>query len=206
MGNSDAHPSRPVRHGRKYLTQGERRRALAAAMQLTDQRRLFVEVLAWSGGRISEVLALTAASFDLELSSVTLLTLKRRQPVAREVPLPPALVAEIDAVFDIRRRQPDRAHQRLWAFHRVTGWRLIKTIMDVSGIAGQQARPHGLRHGFGVGALQAGVPVTLLKRWMGHAKLSTTEIYLDVIGPEEIAFARRFWQASSQPTIASVTR
>lgn len=202
MGNSDAHPSCRIRHGRKYLTQDERQRVLAAAMQLIDQNRLFVEVLAWSGGRISEVLALTAASFDLELSSVTLLTLKRRKPVAREVPLPPTLVAEMDAVFGIRQRRPDRAHQRLWAFHRVTGWRLVKTIMDAAGIAGQQARPHGLRHGFGVGALQAGVPVTLLKRWMGHAKLATTEIYLDVIGPEEIAFARRFWQASRREPVA----
>jgi integrase len=77
-------------------------------------------------------------------------------------------------------------------------------MMDAAGIAGHQARPHGLRHGFGVGALQAGVPITLLKRWMGHARLSTTEIYLDVIGPEEIAFARRFWASMATPTIHHV--
>lgn len=73
-------------------------------------------------------------------------------------------------------------------------------MMNAAGIAGHQARSHGLRHGFGLGALQAGVPLTLLKRWMGHARLSTTEIYLDVIGPEEIAFARRLWASMTLAT------
>jgi site-specific recombinase XerD len=157
-------------------------------------------MLAWSGARISEALALTPSRCDLELNSVTLITLKRRKAVMRDVPLPPPLIAELEAIFHLRQRQrcAVRAHERLWPFHRVTGWRIIKSVMGDAGIMGNQARPHGLRHGFGVGALQAGVPVTLLKRWMGHTKLSTTEIYLDVIGPEEIAFARRFWQSCAK--------
>ena len=206
MGNSDAHPVRRPGtshgHGRKYLTQAELHRVLAASAQQPDAKRLFIKTLAWSGARISEVLALTPSRFDLELNSVTLLTLKRRKVVMRIVPLPPALIAELDDAFCLRRaqRQPEHAHQRLWPFHRVTGWRLVKSMMDTAGIAGQQARPHGLRHGFGVSALQTGVPLTLLKRWMGHARLSTTEIYLDVIGPEEIAFARRFWASMTLAT------
>lgn len=205
MGNSDAHHDSRRAHGRKYLTRSERQRVLAAAAQLPDERRLFIVTLAWSGARISEVLALTPTSFDLELNSVTLLTLKRRKPMTRDVPLPPALVTEIDAAFDLRRsqRSPAPARRRLWNFSRTTGWRIIKSVMRAASVSGTQARPHGIRHGFGVGALQAGVPVTLLKRWMGHAKLSTTEIYLDVIGPEELAFARRFWGADL-PSIRSL--
>lgn len=118
----------------------------------------------------------------------------------RDVPLPPPLIAELNAVFHLRQQQRCfvRAHARLWPFHRVTGWRIIKSVMESAGDLGKPARPHGLRHGFGVGALQAGMPLTLLKRRMGHAKLSTTEIYLDLIGPEELAFARRFWASSLQ--------
>lgn len=59
------------------------------------------------------------------------------------------------------------------------------------------ACPRGLRHSFGVGTLQAGVPITLLQRWLVHARLSTTEIYANVIGPEEISFATRFWAWST---------
>lgn len=202
MGNIDA--GQPPFSGfkRKYLTNGERRRALVAAAQLTDEKRLFIEMLTWCGGRISEVLALTPGSFDLELNSVSLATLKRRKPSARHVPLPPFLVRNLDAVFQLRRRQhlPDAMDQRLWNFHRTTGWRIVKDVMACAKIAGAQARPHGLRHGFGVGALQAGVPLTLLKRWMGHAKLTSTEIYLDVIGPEERHFAFRFWSATAPRT------
>jgi site-specific recombinase XerD len=50
-----------------------------------------------------------------------------------------------------------------------------------------------MRHGFGVGTLQSGVPITLVQRWLGHARLSTTAIYADVSGAEEMAFAERFW-------------
>ena len=54
--------------------------------------------------------------------------------------------------------------------------------------------PKGLRHAFGVGTVQAGVPLNLLKKWLGHARLSTTEIYADAVGAEEQAIAGRFWK------------
>ena len=50
-----------------------------------------------------------------------------------------------------------------------------------------------MRHAFGVGTLQAGVPVTLLQRWLGHARLTKTAIYAEVVGLGEAAFAARFW-------------
>ncbi|NOT70880.1 MAG: tyrosine-type recombinase/integrase [Hyphomicrobium sp.] len=65
-------------------------------------------------------------------------------------------------------------------------------VLAHAGISGRGACLRGLRHSFGVGTLQAGVPITLLQRWLRHARLSTTEIYTKVIGPEEIAFARLF--------------
>ncbi len=35
----------------------------------------------------------------------------------------------------------------------------------------------------------------LIQRWLGHARLSTTAIYADVVGPEEVVFAARVWAA-----------
>jgi site-specific recombinase XerD len=63
-----------------------------------------------------------------------------------------------------------------------------------AGITGRQAMPKGPRHGFGVGVLQSGVPINLLKKWLGHTRLSTTEIYADAVGAEEQAIASRFWE------------
>jgi hypothetical protein len=54
----------------------------------------------------------------------------------------------------------------------------------------------GLRHAFGIGTLQSGVPLNITKRWLGHARLSTTAIYADAVGAEEVGFAERFWIGS----------
>ena len=67
--------------------------------------------------------------------------------------------------------------------------------MALSRIIGRAACPRGLRHSFGVGTLQAGVPLNLVQRWLGHARISTTAIYTAACGPEEIAFAARFWES-----------
>ena len=61
------------------------------------------------------------------------------------------------------------------------------------GIVGRPACPRGLRHGFGVGTLQASVPLNMVQKWMGHARMSTTAIYADASGDEEAALAARFW-------------
>jgi integrase/recombinase XerD len=54
-----------------------------------------------------------------------------------------------------------------------------------------------IRHGSGRplsnGTLQASVPLNLVQRWMGHARISTTAIYADVSGDKEAAFAARSW-------------
>jgi hypothetical protein len=60
-------------------------------------------------------------------------------------------------------------------------------------VFGSMTCPKGLRHSFGIGTLQAGVPMHLTQNWMGHVRMSTTAIYADVSGPEEEAFAARFW-------------
>jgi len=105
------------------------------------------------------------------------------QALAQEFSLP-------DAVQD-----HERSECRIWPMSRVTAWRHIKRVMDAAHVSGRSACPRGLRHAFGVGILQAGIPVTLLQRWMGHARLSTTAIYATVSGPEEFAMAKRYWNS-----------
>jgi integrase len=110
----------------------------------------------------------------------------------------PALMQMLALEFslaDVQRGQMDEG-DRLWSMSRTTAWRIVKRVMAHAGISGRGACPRGLRHSFGVGTLQAGVPITLLQRWLGHARLSTTEIYTHVIGPEEFAFASQFWSRS----------
>jgi integrase/recombinase XerD len=181
---------------RKYLNRVERSRVLAAVAALDPAKALFVLILAWTGARISEVLALTPASFQIEEGLVAIRTLKRRCHRVREVPIPPALMGALEKRFGLRiaQRDPATATTRLWRFHRVTAWRFVKAIMREAQVVGRPACPRGLRHGFGVGALQAAVPLNLVQRWLGHASMRTTAIYADACGPEERALAARFWK------------
>ncbi len=185
-----------ARGERKYLTAAERVRFVAAAESQPTAVRLFCLLLLWSGGRLSEVLSVTANNFDLDLGAVGLKTLKRRKRgVVRYVPLPPDLIRELDDAFQIQRRQvdPEHGHGRLWCWSRTTAWRRLKEVMDAANISGPPASPKGLRHTFGVAAFQSSVPPHLVQRWLGHASPRTTAIYGDVIGPEEREFARRMW-------------
>jgi integrase/recombinase XerD len=183
---------------RKYLNQHERQRVLAAMARLKPDQALFALTLAWTGARVSEVLALTASSFQIERGVVALQTLKRRRHCVREVPIPPFLMTALGRHFGLSRTQqnPLTANKRLWPWCRTTGWRLVKRVMRHSHITGRPACPRGLRHAFGVGTLQSGVPLNLTQRWLGHARISTTAIYTDVCGPEEAGFARQFWHRS----------
>ena len=69
--------------------------------------------------------------------------------------------------------------------------------MQQAGIHGPHATPKGLRHGFGVAPISACVPLNLVQKWLGHARLTTTAIYTNAVGTEEQSIAARMWEASS---------
>lgn len=198
MRGEDFQPAEPTAlytpaGARKYLNMDERRRFLAALDDLTKDAALFARLMVWTGARVSELLALRPSSFQLAEGIVTLRTLKRRRLSMREIPLPPSIVHDLGRYIDVN----EGVDRILWSFHRATAWRSIKMAMRQAGISGPQASPRGLRHGFAIAALQGGVPLTLLQRWMGHSRLSTTAIYLAVTGPEERELAARFWRQAA---------
>jgi integrase/recombinase XerD len=189
---------------RKYVNRAERSRILGAMEKLPTDQSLFSLVLAWTGARVSEILALSPDSFQIETAVVTIITLKRRKTSIREVPIPPALMARLAHHYSLKRVQRSSdAFQKLWPWCRVTAWRRIQQVCHSVGVFGLRASPRGLRHGFGIGALQNRVPLTLIQRLMGHAKLSTTAIYLSVSGPDEANFLKPFWSAYKAPARAA---
>lgn len=182
---------------RKYLSNAEQRRFRTTIASLTPRERLFCETLLWSGGRVSEVLALVPDAIDLDNGSIALLTLKRRkQGVVRQVPLPLSTIRGLSREFQLRKVQltAESGRHRLWPWSRATAWRLIKRVMSAAGVVGPPASPKGLRHTFGVSAFQRNIPPHLVQRWLGHASLRTTAIYGDVSGEEERRLASRMWR------------
>ena len=184
---------------RKYLTFAERQRFLDAARRHSRPAICTLCLtLAHTGCRLSEALALTRSAIESEAGFIAFRTLKRRSRaiIIREVPVPPALIAEIDVVHG------HAASTRLWTFSRSQAWRHVKDVMRDAGISdGPQASPKGLRHGFGVHAVRSGVPLNLVQRWLGHASMNTTAIYLAVMGDEERSIASRMWRETDSAVI-----
>ena len=208
-------------HGnRKYINEVERRRFLRAARPnrrwliwppVLDLMRLgrsgkssrewevftFCLVLARTGGRISEVLALTPRQIDLEGRTIVFRTLKKRrkQIVYRAVPVPLRVLRELEAVHQIEaaRQDPVRADERIWSWSRRTAWTRVNEVMTAAGITGLQASAKGLRHGFAVNALVKRVPLVVVQDWLGHARLETTAIYSKAVAAEARAIANRMW-------------
>lgn len=183
---------------RKYLTAEERTAFLKAAEHADRQARTLCMTLAYTGCRISEALQLTADRVDLPGKVIVFESLKkRRKGLYRAVPVPAPVLDALDLVHGLREAQRGRdggKSVQLWPFGRATAWRRVHEIMDKAGISGPQASPKGLRHGFGVAAVQAGIPLNMVQKWLGHAQLSTTAIYADAMGAEEQAIAERMWR------------
>lgn len=182
---------------RKYLTKEEREAFLKAAESADRAARTFCMTLAYTGCRISEGLQLTADRVDIAGKVIVFESLKkRRRGHYRAVPVPAAVLDALDLVHGLREAQRARdggKSVRLWPWGRATAWRRVSEVMAMAGISGPQASPKGLRHGFGVAAVQAGIPLNMVQKWLGHAQLSTTAIYADAVGAEEQAIAERMW-------------
>lgn len=176
---------------RKYLTDAERKAFVEAAAKRDSDVRTFCYVLKDTGCRLSEALELTAGQIDLQAGIIVIRSLKkRRNDIHRAVPISPALIAELVKAHQLRDSKPTKS---LWTWHRMTAHRRVKEVMADAGIEGAHATAKGLRHGFAVAALQRGVPINMLQKWLGHARLATTAIYGNAIGAEERKMAEKLW-------------
>ena len=186
---------------RKYLVPKERSAFLRAALGVGGMVGTFCAVLAFCGPRISEVLALTPERLDDANGAINFETLKRRKKgIIRAVPVPRQLLDQLEAVHNYReaQRDPVRAGERLWPWSRTTAWRRVKEVMRQAGHPDYVSKPRALRHAFGAESALNQVPLTLVKKWLGHAKLETTEIYTSLIGEEERALARLTWEKTAK--------
>ena len=182
---------------RKYVTAGEREAFLREADRADRAVRTLCMTLTYAGCRLSEALALTVDRVDLAAGVLTFESLKkRRDGVYRSVPVPPTLLEALDMVHGIRERQTGKGRGRavqLWPWSRMTGWRAVHDVMVTTRLEGPHASPKGLRHGFGVAAVSAGIPLNMVQKWLGHAQLTTTAIYAEAVGAEEKDIASRMW-------------
>lgn len=181
---------------RKYVTAGERNRFVTAALAEGGAIASFCVTLAITGARISEVLALTPERVDINESTIVFETLKRRKKgIFRAVPIPNELLGLLEVTHELSSCMTDYrlVRKRIWPWCRTTAWSYVKRTMKTAGIDGAVSKPKALRHAFAIDATQNRIPLNMVQRWMGHARIETTAIYAGAIGDEERALACRTW-------------
>ncbi|WP_158598941.1 tyrosine-type recombinase/integrase [Rhodophyticola porphyridii] len=182
---------------RLYINAEERQRFLRATGAAAPQVQSLCLTLLLTGCRISEALALTTSAVQPDAQTITFQTLKRRKTgVFREVPVPARLMVLLAEVHALDMAMP---HAPLWThgdrpLNRVTAYRWVKSVMARADIIGAQACPKGLRHGYGIHAIKCGVPLNMVQKWLGHASMTTTAIYTNALGADELAIAERMWR------------
>lgn len=174
---------------RKYLTAHERLTFVYAASKEPLAISTFCLTMAFTGARISEMLALTVTRIDAADEAIIFETLKQRKKrVFRAVPVPRSLIPLLTA-YGIGKSD------RLWSWGRTNAWKVVKSVMRKAGIAERMCKPKALRHALAVEAGQKGVPLNIVQRWLGHARIETTAIYASAIGDEERNLALRVWSS-----------
>ena len=176
---------------RKYLDQQERQRFLRSASRMREPIRLFCEVLAYTGCRLSEALNIRPSHIDQGHCALIFETLKQRNAIRyRHIAVPKSLMRRLIQFLKDR----SLSNGRVWQVHRQTAWRWVKLVMSNAGITGVSANSRGLRHGFAIASIQRRVPLPLVQKWMGHARVTTTQIYTDIVGPQQRTYAKRTWE------------
>jgi integrase/recombinase XerD len=159
-------------------SEAERLRALRLACLL--------EVLYATGLRVSELIALPASAARRD---ERMLVVRGKGGKERLVPLNDAAKRAMRAYLD-RLAEADRDTGSKWLFPsfgesghltRQHAAREVKALAAAAGISAERISPHVLRHAFASHLLQNGADLRIVQTLLGHADISTTQIYTHVL-------------------------
>jgi integrase/recombinase XerD len=156
--------------------------ALLAAPQVATPRglrdRAMLETLYATGLRVSELVGLKTFEANLEAGVVRVMGKGSKE---RLVPLGEEAVDWISRYLRQRRGQSDTLFltDRGAGMTRQAFWHLIRRY-GARAIPGKKLSPHVLRHAFATHLINHGADLRVVQLLLGHADISTTQIYTHV--------------------------
>jgi integrase/recombinase XerD len=163
--------------------------ALLAAPSGSDPRalrdRAMIELLYASGLRVSELCGLEMPAVNLELGVVRVFGKGRKE---RMVPAGSEAIAALRTYLEEGRPALLKGRASRYFFVTAKGtcltrqgfWKLLKQYGKQAGIW-HNLTPHVLRHSFATHLLERGADLRSIQTMLGHADISTTEIYTHVL-------------------------
>ena len=183
----------------KALTDSEIQKLLAPEVPETPSSlcdQAILELAYASGLRLSELRNIRLEQLQLESGFVLVIGKGNKE---RVVPLGRKAVAAMQRYLDagrpklVTKRSPANVFltKRGTPFSPVTLWLRVKRRARRAGIA-RNVTPHMLRHSFATHLLEHGADLRVIQELLGHANISTTEIYTHVAGSRLREVHRKF--------------
>ena len=173
------------------VLRGDETEALLRAAEgedpLSMRDRAMLEVLYGGGLRVSELVGLPLAAVDRRAGWLRVTGKGRKE---RIVPLGEPALAAVDAYLEqarpallgAGRRNPDALFlsRRGAPMTRQNFFARLRRLAQLAGIPSERVSPHVLRHAFATDLLEGGADLRAVQTMLGHADLSTTQVYTHV--------------------------
>jgi len=171
----------------RTLSPGEAERLIEAAAGTTPRSlrdRALVELLYGAGLRVSEAVGLERNGVDLEQRIVRCIgkgSKERVVPVGREaVEALRRYLSRGRPYLDVRHRPELFLNARGGGLTRAGAFLILRRLAETAGLEPGRVHPHLLRHSFATHLLEGGADLRSVQEMLGHADLSTTELYTHV--------------------------
>jgi len=157
--------------------------AISGDDPLALRDRALLEFLYGTGARISEVVGLARDDIDFTARTVTI---RGKGGKTRLVPLGGYAAAAVEAY--LVRARPGLAqagtgtpavflNARGGRLSRQSAWTILRRAADAAGLDASHMSPHVLRHSYATHLLDGGADVRVVQELLGHASVTTTQIY-----------------------------
>ncbi len=158
------------------LARDEEQCLIQHAYRMGSARGLLLKTLFQTGARVSEFVNITAE--DVLFDEYIILISKAKGGKSRYVLILPELAQELTTYLGTRRAGYlfETTHA-----HRYSARRIQQIVKETAAEAGITKRvyPHLVRHSVAQTLLNRGMPLEQIQKFLGHAKLETTQIYAE---------------------------
>ena len=145
--------------------------------------KAMLELLYATGMRVSELLALQMEDINLPMNYLVC----RERNKERVIPFGKEAEEALKIYLEKTREKFIHEQDSVWVFTNCSGdamsrqgfWKIIKSYVQKAGIK-KDITPHTLRHSFGAHLVQNGADLRAVQEMMGHADISTTQLYMDM--------------------------
>jgi integrase/recombinase XerD len=171
----------------RTLSAGEAERLIEAASGTTPRSlrdRALVELLYGAGLRVSEAIGLERTGVDLDERAVRVLGKGGKE---RVVPVGRQAVEALRRYLARGRPYLERRHRpelflnaKGGALTRSGAFLILRRLAETAGLEPGRVHPHLLRHSFATHLIEGGADLRSVQEMLGHADLSTTELYTHV--------------------------